>query len=326
MNQRSQNLRMLWMDILRGAAILAVITFHSVTFIERYDFEATKLWKNLNETLTLFRIPILIFLSGMLLPKSLAKSTSEYFSGKFRGILWPFIIWSTIYGLLISVDFSSLYELRHLYIGGSHLWFLAFIFVYYLVAKPLGKINPLVVAGGAFTLSLISPEGEKYSERLFFLMALFFLGSAVSHYAVQVGKSLKSPWIWLLTPFVAASAFLTACNDLNFGPYWFGISFIGFVFFSAIAQKLEALPISKPLIWIGQRSIIFYVSHAIFIIVIAKLAKHMGVTSYVFTAVVSVALSLAGGSILAMGVDKWPPMGWLFNFPARRKIIIQPKR
>jgi len=70
-------MRVLWMDILRGAAILAVITFHSVTFIERYDFEATKLWKNLNETLTFFRMPVLIFLSGMLLPKSLAKSASE---------------------------------------------------------------------------------------------------------------------------------------------------------------------------------------------------------------------------------------------------------
>lgn len=325
MNQPSQNLRMLWMDILRGAAILAVITFHSVTFIERYDFEATKLWKNLNETLTLFRMPILIFMSGMLLPKSLAKSTSEYFSGKFRGILWPFLVWSTIYAVLIGVDFSSLYELRRVYIGGSHLWFLAFIFIYYLAAKPLNSIDPLVVAGGAFILASISPDGEKYSERLFFLMALFFLGSAVSHYTVQIGKILRSPWIWLLTPFVLASAFLTARDDLDFGPYWFGISFTGFLFFSAIAQKLEAMGISKPLIWIGQRSIIFYVSHAIFIIVTAKLAKHMGITSYAFTAVVSIVFSLAGGWILAVGVEKWSLIGWLFNFPAKKEIIIKPK-
>lgn len=304
---------------------MAVITFHSVTFIERYDFEAPKLWQNLNETLTLFRMPILIFLSGMLLPKSLAKPTSEYFSGKVCGILWPFLVWSTIYAVVIGVDFYSLYELRQIYIGGSHLWFLAFIFIYYLAAKPLNPIDPLVVAGGAFILALISPEGEKYSERLFFLMALFFLGSAVSHYAVQMGKVLRSPWIWLLTPFVAASAFLTARDDLNFGPYLFVVSFVGFLFFSAIAQKLEAMAISKPLIWIGQSSLIFYVSHAIFIIVISKIAERVGITSYAFTAVVSIVFSLAGGWILAVGVGKWPPIGWLFNFPAKKLITIKPK-
>ena len=83
--------------------------------------------------------------------------------------------------------------------------------------------------------------------------------------------------------------------------------------------------ISKPLIWIGQRSIIFYVSHAIFIIVTAKLAKHMGITSYAFTAVVSIVFSLAGGWILAVGVEKWSLIGWLFNFPAKKEIIIKPK-
>jgi len=38
--------------------------------------------------------------------------------------------------------------LRQIYIGGSHLWFLAFIFIYCLVAKPLNSIDPFVVAGG----------------------------------------------------------------------------------------------------------------------------------------------------------------------------------
>lgn len=156
-------------------------------------------------------------------------------------------------------------------------------------------------------------------------MGLFFLGSAVSHYTVQMRKVLRSPWILLLTLFVAASAFLTARNDLNFGPYWFGISFIGFLFFSAIAQKLEAMAVSKPLIWIGQRSIIFYVSHTIFIIAIAKLAEHMGITSYPFLAVVSIVFSLVGGWILAVGVEKWSPIGWLFNFSAKKQSIIKPR-
>lgn len=316
---------MLWMDILRGAAILAVVTFHSVTIVEKYNFEAGKLWRNLNETLTLFRIPILIFLSGMLLPKSLAKPKLSYFYRKVCAILWPFLLWSTIYGVVTGVHFSSPYELRQLYTGGSHLWFLLFIFIYYLVAKPLKSINPLIVAGGAFILAFISPDGEKYSERLFFLMALFFLGSAVYHYTDQIGKVLRSPWIWLLTPLVAASAFLTVRNDLNFGPYWFGVSSVGFLFFSAIAQRLEATAISKPLIWIGQRSLVFYVSHAIFIIITAKIAERADITSYAYTALLSIVFSLAGGWALAAGGDKWAPIGWIFNFPAKMVLISKPR-
>lgn len=310
--------RLLWMDIIRGAAILAVITVHSVTFIERYDFNAGKLWGNLNETLTLFRMPILILLSGMLLPKSLAKPAPAYFSGKVRAILWPFLVWSTIYALVTGLDFTSPYELRKLYIGGSHLWFLAFIFVYYLVAKPLRSLDPFAIAAVAFALSLVSPEGEKYSERLFFLMSLFFLGSGLSSHAHRVGRFLRSHAIWFLAPIVAGSAYLTVRHGLTFGPYWVALSFAGFLFFSSLAQRLEKVELSRPLVWIGQRSIVFYVSHAIFIIVVARLAERAGITSYAFTATVSVAVSLAGGWALAAGMERWSPIGWLFAIPAAK--------
>lgn len=307
--------RLLWMDIVRGAAILAVITVHSVSFIERYDFEAAQLWRNLNETLTLFRMPILILLSGMLLPKSLAKPAPAYFSGKLRAILWPFLVWSTIYAVVTGLDFTSPYQLRQLYIGSSHLWFLAFIFVYYLVARPLRPVDPLVIAAAAFVLSLIAPEGEKYSERILFLMSLFFLGSALSTHADRLEQVLRSPLIWLLTPVIAGAAFMTVRHDLNFGPYWVALSLAGFLFFSALAQRLEALAVFRPLIWIGQRSIVFYVSHAIFIIVVARLAQRAGITSYTVTATASVVVSLVGGWALAAGMERWAPIKWLFVLP-----------
>ncbi|SCY83572.1 acyltransferase family protein [Paracoccus tibetensis] len=312
--------RLLWMDIVRGAAILAVITFHSVTIVERYEFEAGLVWRNLNETLKLFRMPILIFLSGMLLPRSLAKPMPEYFWGKVRAILWPFFLWSTIYAGAAGVDLTSPYEVRHLYTGGSHLWFLGFIFVYYIAAKPLSRVDPLLVAAAAFTLSMISPDGAKYSERILYLMSLFFLGSAVSRHGELIGQVLRSPWIWVLTPLVAAAGYATARHDLNFGPNWVVVSAVGFLFFAAIAQRLEGVQIARPLVWIGQRSIVFYVSHAIFILLIARLAEGAGVTSYAATAAAAIALSLTGGWALATGMDRWAAVRWLFVLPgpARR--------
>ena len=303
------------MDILRGAAILAVISFHSVTIVEQYDFEAPKLWRNLNETLKLFRMPILIFLSGMLLPRSLSKSSLNYFSGKVRSILWPFILWSTIYAVVKGIDLTSLSQLGGLYMGGSYLWFLAFIFVYYLVAKPLERVDPFLVSIVAFVLALIAPDGDKYSERILFLMSLFFLGSAVSYHLVYIKKILDSSLIWWLTPFVAVSAFVTVRDDLNFGPFWVLVSLFGFLFFAAISQRLESSAISRPLVWIGQRSIVFYVSHAIFIIVICKISERAGFTSYAFVAAASAMISLSGGWVLAKGMERWAAFRYLFTFP-----------
>lgn len=294
---------------------MAVITVHSVTFIERYDFEAPKLWRNLNETLTLYRMPILIFLSGMLLPRSLEKPTLDYFYGKARAILWPFLLWSTIYALFTGVNFSSAYELRRLYTGNSHLWFLGFIFIYYIIAKPIERINFLLVATGAFIFSLASPDGDKYSERIFFLMSLFFLGAAASCYKNIIMSVVRSSWVWSITPFIAVSAYVTVIENLSFGPYWVILSAMGFIFFAAIAQRLETTTISKPLIWIGQRSIIFYVSHAIIIIITSRIFEGLEITSYVFTALVAIVFSLAGGWALAVAERKFFYIRWLFIFP-----------
>jgi fucose 4-O-acetylase-like acetyltransferase len=118
---------------------------------------------------------------------------------------------------------------------------------------------------------------------------------------------------------VAGTAYLTVRHDLDFGPDWTALSFAGFLFFSALAQRLEMSELSRPLIWIGQRSIVFYVSHAIFIIVVARLAQRAEVTSYAFTATASVVISLAGGWALAAGMERWAPVGWLFTFPAARR-------
>ena len=172
--------RMAWMDIVRGAAVLAVVAFHSVTMVERYGIEANVIWRYLNETLKLFRMPILVFLSGMLLTRSLAKPTPQYIYGKISGIFWPFLVWSTIYGVVLQLDFTNIQALQILYTGGSHLWFLVFLLSYYIVAKPLEGVHPLVIAAVAFALSIASPDGDKYSERILFLMSLFFLASFAS--------------------------------------------------------------------------------------------------------------------------------------------------
>ena len=125
---------------------------------------------------------------------------------------------------------------------------------------------------------------------------------------------ISSSWIWLLSPVVLVAALATVLYDLNYGPYWIIPTLAGILFFSALAQRVEAFRICQPLIWIGQRSIIFYVSHAVFINLAAQFMVHAGVTNYSIAAVASIFLSLAGGWSLACAADRWPPAQQLFTF------------
>ncbi|WP_255352850.1 acyltransferase family protein [Paracoccus sp. 228] len=269
----------------------------------------------MNETLSLFRMPILIFLSGMLLPRSLSKDSSAYFSGKLKGILWPFIIWSTIYGIAVDIHFRSFADLEKLYTGGSHLWFLLFIFIYYLAAKPLQDFNPLLIAAVAFIFSIASPDGAKYSERLFYLMSLFFLGAYASIHMPALLKSLTSQWIWVIAPIVAATAAATAMYELRFGPKYIVLSLVGAMIISAMAIRAEKTIISSILIWIGQKSIIFYVSHAVFMTLTLKAFRYYEVENYATVAIFAISSALLGGWTLAVLKDFSRPVSWLFSFP-----------
>src|SRR3546814_1281463 len=56
--------RQLWMDLLRGLAILLVVAFHSVTILERHAYTAAPWMRDFNQLFVLYRMPTLVFLSG----------------------------------------------------------------------------------------------------------------------------------------------------------------------------------------------------------------------------------------------------------------------
>ena len=84
--------RMRWMDLLRGVAVLLVVVLHG-SDIPRANGLGVERWTELNLYLEPFRMPLLMFLSGTLLPRSLTKSAGAYLWGKFASIVWPLMIW-----------------------------------------------------------------------------------------------------------------------------------------------------------------------------------------------------------------------------------------
>ena len=71
--------RYAWMDSLRGAAIILVIHFHVTENISKYS-DAPQILVDLTNLIAPLRMPILVFLSGLLVSKSILKGQKKYFS------------------------------------------------------------------------------------------------------------------------------------------------------------------------------------------------------------------------------------------------------
>jgi len=127
---------MVWMDSLRGAAIIAVVVMHAelgAVSATGFTLPAVHL---VDALLGPVRMPLLVLLSGMLLPVSLAKGPWSHVRGKLAGIGWPYVVWGLLdvvqvqharYVDGLPPDWSYLRQL--VYDPHTYLWFLAYLLV-----------------------------------------------------------------------------------------------------------------------------------------------------------------------------------------------------
>lgn len=300
--------RQLWMDLLRGVAILMVISFHAATILERRGYAIPSSLAYFNQLFVLYRMPTLVFLSGSLLAGSFRKGVVLYLLGKGRRIFWPMLTWSLIYSYVIGPPVLDAEQLRKYLTGQSYLWFLTFILIYYLAAVPLRRVPPLLVAAVAFAIAILAPDGTKNGERLFYLMAFFFLGAwAGCHWRLwmRIVQARAALLAWCV---VVGGAIASVAYHLSYGPLYALPALCFILAVSATAFRAQAGRWSAPLIFIGQNSLIFYVSHFTIIYLVIGLCSRLGVAAEVAT-VASFPIALFVGMVLVVAAR----LHWIAN-------------
>ncbi len=96
--------RLQWMDMLRGSAIVLVMLWHSSAVPVLYGARMPEAVRAVNMFFLPFRMPTLMFLSGLLLPASLRKPLPVYYAGKFAAIGWPYLVFVLLDRLLQGND------------------------------------------------------------------------------------------------------------------------------------------------------------------------------------------------------------------------------
>lgn len=298
-------IRYAWMDALRGAAIILVIHLHVTENISKFP-DTPQILMDLTNLIAPLRMPILVFLSGLLVSNSILKGKKEYFSGKIRNILYPFLIWTAImYGLSYAKEvflgdpmqatFLQALTVMPLY----HLWFLEFLLIYYVIIYYLKDINPIVTLSCIILLYIVFyGYGDDRLLSLFFFFALgYFLGNNLSKVFKKI-KEIKPISIFILMLLAVIFSILNMKNLLiNNNPYYL----LSALFFIPILIRffilIENTKLSKLLEYFGVGSLVIYLVHLPVITVvfnILKLAYPNGtLLSYFILMVATVGMSIA---------------------------------
>lgn len=327
-----------WIDLLRGTSVLMVIILHArqYAFFGYVDEPAsvqgsllTDLVATLNVSFAPFRMQLMFLLSGLFVARSLDKGSAQYLSGKLRGVLYPFVLWSLV--IFVVRDGSATLlkgapvawdQLLMIVTGSSTLtWFLYDLFIFYLVTPYLRRFHPLLVVLGALALALWVPGSAYLHPALFYYFIYFFLGDYATR--ARVDLSARPPAALLLLSVLSLAAVIGVSNTTTLAKQWPGYLPLVLGALPALIQAAvwaSRRRWSAPLMYIGRNSIVFYLVHYPPYLVLAYLLHRISHDGTLIFCVLLLS-GLTGPLTLCLIRDRcagrW--VEWLFSLPRRSR-------
>ena len=305
-----------WMDLLRGAAILLVIVHHISIVQQVWDGGTAHEAVLLSEAAKPFRMPALLFASGILLPRSLEKPAGRFLLGKVRSLLWPWLLWSLLMLAIMGWGFGTdpLW-----WVNGMYTWFLLALFVYYVVGLLTRRIPPMWVALASlvawtvmqqFGSALIDPT---YRPDKFVYYAVFFFAGAALR---RIVLARRMP-LWVLAPgLLLALGWAALAMRIDRDPEVPVLSQLvvlaAVLAGVALAQRLPRVRAVRALEWLGRHSIVLYLVH---LPVIELLARHLDLPPSRATSALFFLVTLG---VCVLAVLLRPVTGFLYALPAPR--------
>lgn len=316
--------RLDWMDCLRGLAIVLVIIVHAYS-IALSDSHGGRLpWiGHFNGLVGPLRMPAMMFLSGLLVPRSLLKGTATYVDGKVRRILYPYFLWSAlmitffyIATVTIGWGYSADLWFRPFYAPLEHLWFLANLFLYFIIARVVVRLNPLIASAAFFGVSFFPIAGQWHT--FWYFAGFFMLGVGAARlpalWSALTGK------IWLSAALLLASLAVFFTFDTGgMGAVGEAVripsAIAGLVGAAGLTMRVASVRFLRPIRFIGRNSIVFYLAHWPLIIFSSRVLaqEHDFGVRKLFVA--SLVAALVGSFALTILATRFAVVNLLFVWP-----------
>lgn len=301
------------MDFLRGLAILLVVLHHSTQIVSARVDELPEFFTFISAFFAPYRMPMLMFLSGLLVAGSIQRPAGEYLWGKIRRILWPIIVWTLIY---VTASGGSEFAFYEPGFWATYLWFLQYIFVYYVLALVVRWIPPWVLIVLPFAGMFLVPN-DVIETRFFYLMPFFFLGVFIERIWPRFANWLSTPWAAVLSIIPLGVALYSGLvTPLWYEPLAAVPAMIGVLILARLAAAMPHVGWLKPVRFTGQYSLIFYCVHYPVFAGLGRLAERAGITDPVISLVGIFILTLAVCAVFAL-LGRRLPVSLLFELPKR---------
>ena len=250
-----------WMDMLRGTAVLLVVFRHIPTTVAIYGGSMPRWAILISDALAPYRIPMLFFLSGMLLSHSLSKGTSRYYEGKVKALLWPYVLWVTI--TVLTLGSPSEFANPMTWLGGPHhMWFLVVLAACYIVGPLTLKMPAWVLPIPMVLVSMLLPAGVPgilTARRILYYGAFFFTGAAATTFVRRWQETKPYLPVALLLGATAWGAWsATHPGEREFDIVYFAIGVLGI---AGIVWVAPRVPRIEWLERVGRNSIVVYLAH-----------------------------------------------------------------
>lgn len=306
----SNSQRQIWMDVVRGICIVLVLLLHAYSLIK--DKPGTETIQAVNLVFGPYRMPILMFLSGLLLQRSLGKGTRPYIYGKLALIAWPFLIWSLV--VLAAEQRLTLVNVVKVPISSpTLLWYLWFLCAYYIIALVLKrfKVSFTLVAVVALIASLFLPDFLRMS-RFAYLLFFFLLGTVVLERDVRiVDRRIISV---LILGAIAGATLNVQGFDMSYNALYAWVPVSLALALYSLPRHLYEFPGSSFLQWIGRNSIVFYVVHFPVQVVFDRAVSPFFSENVIFLYALTFTMGLTVSALVVVLRNTSEPAAGLFDF------------
>ena len=314
--------RISWMDTLRGIAILLLVVWHSSAIPVYYGYDMPTWLLLTNETVLPWRMPTLMFLSGLLLHKSIVKAPATYYVGKIRALAWPYLIWAAIHITTFPYYVGALTSPKS-WIANGYLWFIFFLLAYYLIARIVVRApwwaTMLVCIGAASAMPV------PLIQNFFYFAIFFFAGHylrRIVHDSLSWPRQIYVAALVLTVAFTPISLWLTWSTDSHYFqhhigavPVVFVMIFVGVRIAARLGREYSDRWVVRRMNSAGRNSIIFYLTHFPVITAVCGLAGLLDLPLGLWIVPSSWIAAIAVGSALTNFRDS-VPFCWLFQAPS----------
>lgn len=307
-----------WIDVAKGIAIVLVVLYHSVLFLDVIGWAGA--W-TASFALDSLRMPLFFFMSGILAAKAMSLRYRDLFRRRILLLLYLYVVWGVgqwVFTLAVPVVRDANFDAswQRVTVGmflwpSPALWFLYALALYLTIAWMVRRVAPvaqIVVAAIISTvfgvgLAHTSSPWDKMGIYLVFFVAGIHLAAATRRFVTRI--RWWHPTV-LGVLFAGAVLALVATRSGSIPFVLLTVSTLGVVFGISTAVVLARLRQVDVLRYLGTRTLPIYLFHTLPLAVMATVLGAMSLDPApavvavlpLVLAAVAIGLSLAVYSLL----------------------------